>query len=395
MRRKPTLAEDSQLILPLSDRSEEPVLSQEPSPVHVSENDRSHTSSNSPAQALVGKKLPNGWVVDSAIKRPKCATGGTFSSSYVVCSKGGERAFLKAMDFASALRSSDPAGNLQSMTEAFTAERNLLRKCQTNKLSRVIRMLDDGVLRPKNDNPAGVVQYIIFELADGDIRTAIRASDSFDEAWALRAMHHITTALQQLHSIGISHQDIKPSNILTFPNNITKVGDLGRAVQRGVVSQLDDLQFPGDLDYCPPELLYGEIARDWTRRRLAADMYLLGSTVLFLFRGVSMTPALQQRLIAGHRFRAWQGGGTYREILPFIRHAFAEIISDLHSDNIFCVTELSAAIAQLCDPDPMLRGHPRNRGYNQNQYSLERYISLFNRLARKAELSLKRNLYNR
>ena len=82
----------------------------------------SPTDTPTPAQQLVGKELSNGWKVESLIDRPKTATGGYFSSSYIVRSDDGEKAFLKAMDYRKALGSSDPARELQSMTAAYNFE---------------------------------------------------------------------------------------------------------------------------------------------------------------------------------------------------------------------------------------------------------------------------------
>jgi hypothetical protein len=51
--------------------------------------------------------------------------------------------------------------------------------------------------------------------------------------------------------------------------------------------------------------------------------------------------------------------------------------------------ELVSVVSQLCEPDPSLRGHPASRQTPANQYSLERYISIFDRLAYTAEIRLK------
>lgn len=54
-------------------------------------------------------------------------------------------------------------------------------------------------------------------------------------------MHQITAALRQLHGSGIAHQDIKPSNILFFQDDHTKLADLGRASDRHGGSPHDEL----------------------------------------------------------------------------------------------------------------------------------------------------------
>ena len=52
--------------------------------------------------------------------------------------------------------------------------------------------------------------------------------------------------------------------------------------------------------------------------------------------------------------------------------------------------DLETNVRQLCDPDLEFRGHPRARIGIGNRYSLERYVSSFNLLARRAELGMLR-----
>ena len=345
-----------------------------------------------PAKLLAGKKLANGWVVGELINRPPTATGGTFSASYEIDSTRGERGFLKAMDYTAALQSADPARALQAMTEAYNFERNILEKCKSKQLSRVVRVLDAGTIPSENGNPAGVVQYLIFELADRDVRSHVnRVMGDFDRAWALRTAHHVAAALRQLHSIGVAHQDIKPSNILVFEGRHSKLADLGRSSDRGSASPHDQLDCAGDRTYAPPELLYGHAPTDWVTRRLACDLYLLGSIVTYFFAEVSMTHALMQRLEKSHRPSEW--GGAYEEVTPFIYHAFQGIIREFRKEFTFDrAGDVCDAIQQLCNPDPERRGHPENPARGAGKYSLERYVSRFDFLAKRAEYSLKRSV---
>ena len=342
-----------------------------------------------PAQQLVGRELPNGWKVKELIGRPETSTGGHFSTSYIVYSNNGRRAFLKAMDYTKALESQDPAKELQAMTVAYNFERDLVKKCREHHLSRIIRVLDDGTLQPPQDEDrSSVVQYLIFELADGDIRSYIDTGKAFDLAWALRTIHQTAAALQQLHSVEIAHQDVKPSNVLIFQNNSSKLADLGRASERHSTSPYDALKCAGDQTYAPPELLYGHVPQDWRVRRLGCDMYLLGSLVVFFCTGVSMTHLLFKRLDVRFHFNNWNG--TYSQVLPYIQKVFTQVIrelrgGELHSDF---AEDIADAIGQLCNPDTESRGHPKNLRYGGNRYSIERYVSLFDRLAKQAEWSL-------
>ena len=346
------------------------------------------TKRKSPAQSLAGIKLPDGWIVEKLVKRPANATGGHFSTSYIVCSKEGNKAFLKAMDFQTALSSPDPALATQEMTAAFLFERNLLKKCESNNLSRIVRVLSDGKLAATADDPSTVVQYLIFELADGDIRSAMKFSEQIDNAWTLRTIHQIAAALRQLHSVQIAHQDLKPSNVLAFGSKDFKLADLGRAFDRSSNSPHDEFHCAGDKTYAPPELLYGYINPDWRVRRLACDLYLLGSFVFFLHTKVSLTHELLGRLDEQHHYKFW--GRDYAEVLPYLQQALTQIIREFgQSVQSNCNGELTETIRQLCNLDPKDRGHPRNRKYNGSQYSLERYVSLFDRLARRAEWAVK------
>ena len=359
-------------------------------------------NSLTPAQQLIGKELPNDWKVEKLIDRPETATGGHFSTSYIVRSGSGVKAFLKAMDFKKALESPDPARMLQIMTAAYNFERDILEKCKSNHLSRIVRVLDSGRLPPQTGDPSSVVQYLIFELADADIRSFVNWGKSFDITWALRTIHHAAAALQQLHSAEIAHQDVKPSNVLIFNDQHSKLADLGRAFDSHSTSPHDEFEYAGDPSYAPPELLYRYIPEDWRVRRFGCDVYLLGSLVIFFFAGVSMTHLLFNRLDRNHNCKHW--GGSYSEVLPYLQHVFAQIVQEIRADFVHKTAELvkqekirtnfaneiAELIKQLCNPDPQLRGHPKNVKYkNSNQYSLIRYVSIFDRLAKQAEYSLR------
>ncbi len=339
------------------------------------------------AELLEGRTLANGWKVVAPAPTGVNSTGGNFSKSYIVEAPDGRRAFLKALDYSRAFKSPDPARTLQALTEAFNFERDTLLRCRENRLDRIVVALDDGIEKIEGAPDGGVVQYLIFELAAGDVRSQADTSKRFELAFALRALHHISVGLRQLHSHGIAHQDLKPSNVLVFPQDGSKLADLGRAAYKGHAVSHDDLHCAGDPTYAPPELLYHQVDPDWNRRRQGCDAYLMGSMVVFFFAGVGMTAVIAEHLDPVHRWANWPG--TYSEVLPYVQHAFSRALDDLSPAFPAAISDsLFAAVAQLCDPDPRLRGDPSSRVITSNQYSMERYISRFNLLARHAELGL-------
>jgi len=210
----------------------------------------------------------------------------------------------------------------------------------------------------------------------------------FDAAFALRTLHHISIGLQQLHKVGIAHQDLKPSNVLVFPRDEgSKISDFGRAWSKDFRAPHDDYQIPGDMSYAPPELLYGDVATDVNRRRYGCDVYHLGSMAVFLFTRVHMNALLVKHMAPEHRPFTW--GGPYSAVLPYVQAAYALALAEF-IDYVpdYLQNDFAEAIGQLCEPDAARRGHPLNRQGHVNQFGLDRYVSKFNLLSARAELRM-------
>lgn len=238
-----------------------------------------------PAECLSGKILEDNWIVGEIIKPGPYATGGCFSVGYNVSnSKSGAKGYLKALDFSKALQSPDPMSELNSMTAAYLFERNLLAKCRGRRLSRVVTPLADGKVVLPEHGIVGAVCYIIFECADGDIRAQVAKLNYLDLAWCLRSLQHTAVGLQQLHLSLVAHQDLKPSNVLVFERNESKIADLGRAHDISSPSDVDKYCLPGDPGYAPYEQHISKTSPLNFEARRAADMYLFGSIFFFLLQ---------------------------------------------------------------------------------------------------------------
>ncbi len=343
-----------------------------------------------PAHSLLNLKLSDGWEVIQKIEKDKeIDTGGKFSVGYLVKNDKGEKGFLKALNFSKALLAPDAPRVIQAMTEAYNYERDLLEKCKGYRLRRVVTPIAYGSIKvPGNFGPLENVYYIIFEKADGDIRKQLSLLKAFDLAWCLRSMHHTATGIMQLHSKGIAHQDLKPSNVLVFKKQGSKVTDLGQATDINNASPLDDKTIVGDLGYAPIELFYGYIISDEFERRFGIDLYLLGSLFFFYFSNVSTTQAICTKLkchVGPNRSQ-----NNFINDLPYIRKAFNEAINDLRADMLPITKNLTddiiIMVREMCEPDPKLRGHPKDiKMVHGNQYSLIRYVSKLDLLAKKAE----------
>lgn len=343
-----------------------------------------------PAGQLLGRTLPGGWKVMQPRHKTPRSTGGNFSQGYIVENEDGRRGFLKAMDFLSAFGSDDPSAALQAMTELFNFERALLDRCKVGRMKRIVQAIDHGKVFIEEGNVASVVQYLIFELAEeGDVRSHHDDYNQFNIAWSLRCLHHITTGLYQLHKGDIVHQDVKPSNVLVFRDRITKLADLGSAAWKEGPSPRGECAIPGDATYAPPELLYGHAESDWDARRLACDLYLLGSMIVFFITAVPITALIVQHTAEKYQPHTWRG--NYRDVLPYVRDGFDRSLWVFEEQVPKDIRPaLVADVRQLCDPDPLLRGHPRNHRPGGRPYSLERYVSHFNLMASQAEYVFKK-----
>jgi eukaryotic-like serine/threonine-protein kinase len=347
------------------------------------------------AEQLLGRTvtgvLTGNWtVVEKLPRRRPGATGGLFSAGYIVEDGNGTRAYLKALDLSLAARSPDPTRELQALLAAFNFERDLLTHCRDRKLDRVVRSVDHGQVTIDPILYASLVPFIVFELADGDVRSVMGASNNLDTAWALRSLHQVATGVVQLHRQSIAHQDIKPSNVMLFASGAdAKVGDLGRASLKGASAPHEALPIAGDKTYAPPELLYDDLSGDWQTRRFGCDAYLLGSLVVSLYTGVSMTGLVTSLLPPGQHWRVWKG--SYTAVLPFVRDAFNQAVASFAQEvPAEFRGDLERIVRQLCDPDPTQRGHPRARAMRHgNPFELERYVSQFDLLARRAERGLR------
>jgi len=349
---------------------------------------------NSAKDELVGLTLVDGWKVLEKLPRSQTDTGGNFSAGYIVESPSGAKHFLKAIDFSAALSSADPARMLQVLTEAFNLERDILDI--SKRLSNVVTVIADGTLIV-NSSTSGPqpVQYLILELADDSLRRMAVVSRRLPMSVALKALHNVANGLRQLHGRQVAHQDMKPSNVLKFADGAYKVCDVGRASIKGRAAPHDHLAVAGDKSYAPLELLYGHMDPDFGVRRWGCDAYLLGSLATFLICGAQMTALVVSELDASAQPPVWSG--AYAAVLPQVRAAFARALDrvalEIPSEAPYR-EELALCVRQLCDPDPAVRGHPNTRAVLANVgnvYDLERYVSIFNRLAMMAAIYERQN----
>jgi len=337
------------------------------------------TMSDKPlASRLEGKKVGQ-WNVIKRKPKDAADSSGYFSSCYYVENDKKEKAFLKAYNYVYAFnRKAGSADTLKFMTENFTYERDLLKLCGNSKMRRVVMAIDSG----EYEEPGEVitVPFLVFEEADGGNLTSFLPISNL--SWKLQSFHGALLGVSQLHKAKVAHQDIKPSNILIFGKTVAKISDLGSATQFGNASNWEQLDIAGDQRYAPVELLYKYFSPNWETRRFGADLFMLGGLLTYMVADANFLSMLYAKLESHQRHNSF--GGNFNQAMPFLVNAYHLALSDLKP----CIPEkirdeLVQIIAELTHPDPDKRGNPRRLGSPHGQFSLERYISIIDRLSKK------------
>ena len=231
-----------------------------------------------------------------------------------------------------------------------------------------------------------LVPYLVFEMADDDIHHMLDVAERLEFSWKMKSLHDVAVGMYNLHKVGITHQDIKPSNILQF-NDETKIGDLGCSSCEALDSPYKDRLFTGDHNYSPPERSYNWTISDSSKQKYLTDCYLLGSLIVFYITGVSMNALLYRYLPESYLPDHYQG--DLDPIRSYLNNAFALALEEIKKSipEIRLRDRLLQTIEYLCSPIPEYRGHPKNLSLTHgNPYSLERFISTLDLMKQEAEI---------
>lgn len=286
-------------------------------------------------------------------------------------------------------QAADPLQSMISATTAHNFERAVLDHCHGNSMDRVVTALDYGSTQIIHEGVREVIFFLVFEYAQGgDLRRRVQQAAQLDMLWVYTTLHNVAVALSQLHSGQIFHNDLKPANTLVFSDDLQKIADLGRATTPHFAAAHDGNLCAGDRRFAAPEQLYsqeleGVVLERFPRFR-AGDLYGLGSLAHYLMTSRMVTPEVIGRMRAEYRPRVPNGGwqDSYRLALPYWRAAFTEVMQELSNEiredwpaeiqpEALAIAEMAT---QLCDPDPMTRGHPRDQG--AGQFNLQRYVTM-------------------
>lgn len=146
----------------------------------------------------------------------------------------------------------------------------------------------------EDDDGGDSFLYIQTELCDGTLEDAALTDNAHralrfpDERAVARLLRHILIGLKYLHTRGLVHLDLKPSNIF-MRRDTYKIGDLGHITAQSAVggrTASPRIVSEGDSCYMPKELMEFDHARlDLTK----ADIFSLGASIFEVVRGKRLT----------------------------------------------------------------------------------------------------------
>lgn len=340
------------------------------------------------ADALVGVTIAGRWRLDEKFHVGKQESGGNFGVGYTATDlQDGLRRFVKIVDFRSRLRDMSQLRQLLEMAEF---EVIMHKACM--RMSKVVRMVGHGQLAfqtPASPDPYNYL-CLVLERGDGDIKSHVDFHPDRSPYWKLWVLREVALAIVQMERAQLAHNDIKPSNVIRFPSNGTvhniKLGDVGRTVTKSGTGPFDGMAWAGDPRHKPLELLYGWEEPEWQNRRTAADAYMLGNLVSFLFSGASLTERVINSLPPEYRHGVGGFAGPYRDLLDIIRHIRNRVLEDqiLPTFPAEVRLELGDIVRWLTEPDPQLRGDPSAR--RGGTVGIDRILSRLERLAQRAQI---------
>lgn len=169
--------------------------------------------------------------------------------------------------------------------------------------------------------------YLVMEFVPGgDLMDFVAAHGSVGEEAGREITKQILQAIKYVHSLGISHRDLKPDNILIAQDDpvLVKITDfgLGKISDKGTFMKT----FCGTLAYVAPEVIDGRLSKvvDSNKYSSLVDMWSLGCLVYVIltahlpFSGSTQEQLYKQIKNGSYHERPLREAGVSKEARDFL-----------------------------------------------------------------------------
>jgi serine/threonine-protein kinase len=218
------------------------------------------------------------------------------------------------------------------------------------------RLDHPNVVHAYDAEQAGGTYFLVMEYVDGtDLDRFVRERGPLPVAEACDYVRQAALGLQHAHEHGMTHRDVKPSNLLLGPNGVVKLLDLGLArLERAADDDTDPTltqegQVMGTPDYVAPEQALSSRAAD-----IRSDLYSLGGTFYYLLTGQVPIPGgtTLEKLVRLHVETPTPVEQLRPEVPPPVAAIVRRLLAKAPAERYQMPAELVQALADLKVPAP-------------------------------------------
>ncbi len=171
---------------------------------------------------------------------------------------------------------------------------------------------------------SGRIHYITMEFVEGgNLRDFIKIRGRLEPAEACRYALHMTEALAYALGQGITHRDLKMTNVLLSSQGVAKLIDFGLAADDSVLKKVGEAGMAQALEYSTLEKHTGAPSND-----PRSDLFFLGGILYELVSGAPPYPRTRNR-DERRDISRYQNVRPISELAPKISPPVADIINKL------------------------------------------------------------------